>query len=295
MVKNTLQNVQVSDQVFFRTPGLIGIVPFDLTVDSAADYSSGMVVTFDDAVKVTYDGEQLCFKSGKRELVIASLPYKHIDIGFDLSHLAKVDQSKRRLYLIEQFSRFAYGLSGGYIGPAYKMNDYLQITVHCNDDPHKVFPDLVSKLVSGEIDIPEDKNDGLVFKYALISFVDFDDPIVCLKEMSSDCISHDMFFDRDSPSGECVSAKLERMADLFEERGKEFEQRGNESEEYGKELEKRGFVRVRRLDISASSADQDMRNEYIEDQCIASLFYMRAKRLRIIAGKLAIDTLQVVV
>jgi hypothetical protein len=69
-LKNTLPNAQVPDGGFFVDAGLIGIVPFDLTDSSSADYSSGVTVTFANAVICSYQDGLFQFKSGRGELVI---------------------------------------------------------------------------------------------------------------------------------------------------------------------------------------------------------------------------------
>ncbi len=73
-LKSTLPKAQVPDGGFFVDAGLIGIVPFDLTDSSSADYSSGMTATFADVVKCSYEDGLFHFKSGRGELVIDSVP-----------------------------------------------------------------------------------------------------------------------------------------------------------------------------------------------------------------------------
>lgn len=264
--KNTLPNVQFSGSGFFKTPGVIGILPSDLTRDSAADYASGLTVTFPEAVTLSYEDGQLCFKSGGGELVIDAVENRHIAIGFDLSHLAPAEQAERRLYLAGQVGRFAHSLSGGYVGPAYMMDGYFQITVHSNEDPYLVYQDFLSKLDSGEIDVPEDNDEALVFKYALVSFIDFEDPVYCLKEMSGDCRHFDMTGKEHSSPDESLASRLLRDAELYEARAKEQE---------------------KSLDISTPRCGRIGRNGYIYDQCNVTLARIKAKRLNMIAAKAA--------
>jgi len=164
VMTNTLPDVQVSGSGFIKTPNVIGMVPLGLTCDSAADYASGMTVTVLKAVTLSFEDGQLRFKSGKGELVIESVPDEYVALGVDLSYLASAELAERRLYLIGQVNRFAHGLSGGYVGPAYMMDGYLQITVHSNENPYLVYQDLISKVASGEIDIPEDNPEDLVLR-----------------------------------------------------------------------------------------------------------------------------------
>jgi len=266
VMTNTLPNVQVSGSGYFKTPDVIGILPFDLTCDSAADYASGMTVTFPKAVTLSFEDGQLRFKSGKGELVIDSVEYRHIDIGFNLSHLAPAEQAERRLYLIGQFSRFAQGFSGGYVGPAYMMDGYLQITVHSNENPYLVYQDLISKVASGEIDVPEDNPEGLVLRYALVSFIDFEDPIYCLKEMSADCIHVDMTDKEHSAPNESLAAKLEIKVEGLKMGGQEM---------------------AEMMEKYKAGSDQDSRNNFIYYQSKVVLFEMQAKTLKMIAKKAA--------
>jgi len=259
ILSNTLPNIEVSDGKFFITKDVIGIVPFELTVESAADFSSGVIVTFPDKVKLSYDDGRLSFGSGEGKLVIDLMHYKYIAMGFDLSHLTPVGQAERRRYLIDQVSHFAYGLSGGYIGPAYMMNEILQITVHSSEDPYLVFPALVEKLVSGEIDIPEDNNESLVLTYTLISNGDFDDPIYCLKEMSGDYRVLNMSYEA-RHCDESLEDNLMNRANHFKTLAKEW------------------------AETSKASADQD-RNDYIYNQCKVALLEMKVRKLKTLASQ----------
>lgn len=263
---NTLPNVHVSGNGYFKSPLMIGILPLDLTIDSVANYASGITVTFPEEVTFTYEHGRLRFKSGEGELVIDSIECRYIALGVDLSHLTPDEQAARRLYMIDQVARYAHGVPGGYVGPAYMMNGYLQITVHSWKDPYLVFPDFLSKIESGEIDIPEDNNEALVFQYALISFIDFDDPIYCLKAMSGDGKHFAMIDEKNRSSSESVAASLEKDAELFEARAKELEDS---------------------LDISTSNSGQVDRNKYIYSQCGVVLARIRAKRLKAIAKQAA--------
>jgi len=264
--KNTLPNVQVSGSGFFKTPDVIGILPFDLTCDSAADYASGMTVTVLKAVTLSFEDGQLRFKSGKGELVIESVPDEYVALGVDLSYLASAELAERRLYLIGQINRFAHGLSGGYVGPAYMMDGYLQITVHSNENPYLVYQDFISKLDSREIDVPEDNPEGLVLSYALVSFIDFEDPIYCLKEMSGDGIHFSMSDKEHSSPDESLASRLLRDAESYEARAKEQEES---------------------LNISTPSCGRSGRNGHIYDQCGVTLARIKAKRLKMIAKKAA--------
>lgn len=73
-LKNTLPNSQIPEGGFFVDSGLIGIVPFELTDSSSADYLSGVTVTFAEAVTCSYEDGLFRFKSGKGELLIDSIP-----------------------------------------------------------------------------------------------------------------------------------------------------------------------------------------------------------------------------
>ncbi|MDP2805347.1 MAG: hypothetical protein Q8O24_05340 [Gallionellaceae bacterium] len=259
---NTLPNIEFSSRKFFMTKNVIGIVPFELTVESAADFSSGVIVTFPDEVELSYDDGQLSFVSGEGELVIDLMPYKYIAMGFDLSHLTPIGQAERHRYLIEQVSHFAYGLSGGYIAPAYMMNEILQLTVHSNEDPYFVYMALVAQLVSGEIDIPEDNKEALVLIYTLISNGDFDDPIYCLKEMSGDYRVLTTSFENSRSCDESLEVKLMTQANDFQKMAKEWAEKSNASD------------------------DQD-RNEYIYDQCGVALMDMKVRKLETLASQAA--------
>jgi hypothetical protein len=261
ILTNTLPNVEVSNGEYFMSKDVIGLIPFELIVESASDYASGVIVTFPDKVKLSYVDGQLSFGSGEGELEIYLMPYKYIAMGFDLSHLTPVAQAERRRYLIDQVGRFAYGLSGGYIAPAYMMNEILQITVHSSEDPYLVYMALVQKLVSGEIDIPEDNNESLVLTYTLISFIDFDDPVYCLKEMSGDY----RFLNTGYEARHCdesLEVKLMTQAKHFKKLAKELAEKSNASD------------------------DQD-RNEYIYDQCGVALMEMKVRKLETLASQAA--------
>lgn len=266
VLANTLPNAQVSGGVFFLTQGVLGILPFDLIANSATDYASGVTVTFSQEVTLSYEDGMLRFDSVIGKLVIESVPYEYIALGVDLSHLAPAEQTERRLYLAGQVGRFAHGLPGGFVGPAYMMDGYLQITVHSSQNPYQVFKDFLSKLDSGEIDVPEDNDEDLVFKYALVSFIDFEDPIYCLKEMSGDGIHFAMSDKEHSSPDESLASRLLRDAELYEARAKEQEES---------------------LDISTPRCGRNGRNGHIYDQCGVTLARIRAKRLKEIAKRAA--------
>jgi hypothetical protein len=259
---NSLPNIEFSLRKFFMTKNVIGIVPFELTVESAEDFSSGVIVTFPDEVKLSYEDGQLSFGSGDDELVISLMPYRYIAMGFDLSHLTPVGQAERRRHLIEQVSHFAYGLSGGYIAPTYMMNEILQLTVHSNEDPYFVYMALVAQLVSGKIDIPEDNNEGLVLLYTLISHCDFEDPIYCLKEMSNDLRALSTSFENSRPCDESLEGKLMTKANNFRKLAKELTEESN------------------------ANPDLD-RDEYIENSCYVALMEMKVRKLETLASQAA--------
>lgn len=73
-LKNTLPNSQIPEGGFFVDSGMIGVVPFELTDSSSADYSSGMTVTLADAMTCSYEDGLFRFKSGKDELLIDPVP-----------------------------------------------------------------------------------------------------------------------------------------------------------------------------------------------------------------------------
>lgn len=261
ILSNTLPNIAVSNGEFFISKEVVGLIPFELIAEYAADCASGVIVTFPDKVKLSYDDGQLSFAAGEGKLVIDLMQYKYIAMGFDLSHLTPVGQAERRRYLIDQVSHFAYGLSGGYIGPAYMMNEILQITVHSSEDPYLVFMALVAQLDSGEIDIPEDNNESLVLTYTLISFIDFDDPVYCLKEMSGDYRFLNMGFEA-RHCDESLEVKLMNQANHFKTMAKEIAEK------------------------SKTNADQD-RNEYIYSQCGVALMEMKVRKLKTLASEAA--------
>jgi len=266
VMTNTLPNVQVSGSEFFKTPDVIGVLPFDLTRASAADYASGVTVTISQEVTLSYEDGMLRFDSGMGELVIESVPYEYIALGVDLSHLAPAEQAERRLYLTGQVGRFAHGYPGGFVGPAYMMDGYLQITVHSSQNPYLVYQDFIAKLDSGEIDIPEDNPEALVFKYALVSFIDFEDPIYCLKDMSGDGRHFDMTDKEHSSPEESLASRLVRSAESYEAGAKEQEES---------------------LDMSTPHCGRIGRNGYIYDQCVVTLARIKAKRLKMIAERAA--------
>lgn len=73
-LKNTLPNSQIPEGGFFVDSGLIGIMPFELTDSSSADYSSGVTVSLAEAVTCSYKDGLFRFKSGRGELLIDPVP-----------------------------------------------------------------------------------------------------------------------------------------------------------------------------------------------------------------------------
>jgi hypothetical protein len=91
---NTLPNSEVPDDGFFVDSGLIGIVSFDLTDSLSADYSSGMTVTFSEAVTCSYLNGLFDFTSGKGELVIDSIPEALASVMRALAKLKELNVSE---------------------------------------------------------------------------------------------------------------------------------------------------------------------------------------------------------
>ena len=195
-----------------------------------------------------------------------AIPHEnYMAIGMNLNHLTIQGQNAAGQYVARQIEDFANSLPGGYLVSAIISNGFLQITMDCKN-LYKALQDFLSKLETGEIDIPEDNNEGAVFQYAEIDRGDFPDPDERMKSNIGEITSSNMKFEAGCSSNQSVWSKLEKEAKMFAMRAKE--QRD-------------------RLKNRKSGSDQADRNSVIYMECLVAQMEMKAKRLKMIAEKAA--------
>jgi len=118
-------------------------------------------------------------KMSKAAKSTASNANDYIAIGFGVDHLNSVEQMKLCRSLAGQINRFAHGLDGGSLGTVNLVSGLLQFSVTCRD-PEKAAMDLMMKMKSGDMDIPENDEEISIFEHLVIGH---GDPITMMFEM----------------------------------------------------------------------------------------------------------------